>query len=467
MLTYSFVDLGSDSLYEHLYKCIKNDIMSGQLKSGDKLPSKRSFAKNLDISTITVENAYAQLMAEGYIYSLPKRGYFVSEVKTFSEKQPERVRQLPEKPKEETCFADFISNRTSHANFPFSIWAKLTREVLAGEDSTLLLPPPTGGIMELRKAIADHLYQFRGIDVSPEQIIIGAGTEYLYGLLIQLFGNEAVYAIEDPGYQKIAQIYTSHGVDLCYIPMDEGGVCTGVLEDSGADILHLSPSHHFPTGRVTPISRRYELLGWASKSDGRYIIEDDYDSEFRLLGRPIPALQSIDVMDKVIYMNTFSKSLSSTIRISYMVLPQKLLKQFYEKLGFYSCTVSNFEQYTLARFISGGYFEKHINRMRNYYRNQRDILLESIRKSPLAGKIKIKEENSGLHFLMELQTEMPDDLLEEKAGRMGLRISCLSRYYHQPEQAKQHVLVLNYSGIDREKMAEAIEILERCVNGDD
>ena len=467
MLTYSFVDLGSDSLYEHLYKCIKNDIMSGQLKSGDKLPSKRSFAKNLDISTITVENAYAQLMAEGYIYSLPKRGYFVSEVKTFSEKQPERVRQLPEKPKEETCFADFISNRTSHANFPFSIWAKLTREVLAGEDSTLLLPPPAGGIMELRKAIADHLYQFRGIDVSPEQIIIGAGTEYLYGLLIQLFGNEAVYAIEDPGYQKIAQIYTSHGVDLCYIPMDEGGVCTGVLEDSGADILHLSPSHHFPTGRVTPISRRYELLGWASKSDGRYIIEDDYDSEFRLLGRPIPALQSIDVMDKVIYMNTFSKSLSSTIRISYMVLPQKLLKQFYEKLGFYSCTVSNFEQYTLARFISGGYFEKHINRMRNYYRNQRDILLESIRKSPLAGKIKIKEENSGLHFLMELQTEMPDDLLEEKAGRMGLRISCLSRYYHEPEQAKQHVLVLNYSGIDREKMAEAIEILERCVNGDD
>lgn len=467
MLTYSFVDLGSDSLYEHLYKCIKNDIMSGQLKSGDKLPSKRSFAKNLDISTITVENAYAQLMAEGYIYSLPKRGYFVSEVKTFSEKQPERVSELPEKPKEETCFADFISNRTSHANFPFSIWAKLTREVLAGEDSTLLLPPPAGGIMELRKAIADHLYQFRGIDVSPEQIIIGAGTEYLYGLLIQLFGNEAVYAIEDPGYQKIAQIYTSHGVGLCYIPMDEGGVCTGVLEDSGADILHLSPSHHFPTGRVTPISRRYELLGWASKSDGRYIIEDDYDSEFRLLGRPIPALQSIDVMDKVIYMNTFSKSLSSTIRISYMVLPQKLLKQFYEKLGFYSCTVSNFEQYTLARFISGGYFEKHINRMRNYYRNQRDILLESIRKSPLAGKIKIKEENSGLHFLMELQTEMPDDLLEEKAGRMGLRISCLSAYYHQPEQAKQHVLVLNYSGIDREKMAEAIEILEHCVNGDD
>ena len=170
-------------------------------------------------------------------------------------------------------------------------------------------------------------------------------------------------------------------------------------------------------------------------------------------------------MDKVIYMNTFSKSLSSTIRISYMVLPRKLLEHFYEKLGFYSCTVSNFEQYTLAKFISGGYFEKHINRMRNFYRNQRDILLESIRKSSLSDKIKIKEENSGLHFLMEIDTELSDEALEAVAGRRGLRISCLSRYYHQPEQAKQHVIVLNYSAIDREKMDMAIDILSQCVTG--
>ena len=464
MLTYSFVDLGSDSLYEHLYKCIKNDIMNGKLKFGDKLPSKRSFAKNLDISTITVENAYAQLMAEGYIYSLPKKGYFVSEVKTFSKEKPKRPERRQETAEELSFFADFISNRTSHDNFPFSIWAKLTREVLSGEDSTLLLPPPAGGIIELRKAIADHLYQFRGIGVSPEQIIIGAGTEYLYGLLNQLFGNSAVYAIEDPGYEKIAKIYMSHGVKVCYIPMDESGIRPEVLETSGADILHLSPSHHYPTGTVTPISRRYELLGWASKSENRYIIEDDYDSEFRLLGKPIPALQSIDVMYKVIYMNTFSKSLSSTIRISYMVLPEKLLERFYEKLGFYSCTVSNFEQLTLAKFISGGHFEKHINRMRNFYRNQRDILLESIRNSSLSDKIQIKEENSGLHFLMEIDTDLSDETLEAVAERKGLRISCLSRYYHEPKQAKQHVIVLNYSGIDREKMAEAIDILSQCVN---
>ena len=175
--------------------------MNGKLKFGDKLPSKRSFAKNLDISTITVENAYAQLMAEGYIYSLPKKGYFVSEVKTFSKEKPKRPERRQETAEELSFFADFISNRTSHDNFPFSIWAKLTREVLSGEDSTLLLPPPAGGIIELRKAIADHLYQFRGIGVSPEHIIIGAGTDYLYGLLIQLFGNSAVYAIEVPGYE--------------------------------------------------------------------------------------------------------------------------------------------------------------------------------------------------------------------------------------------------------------------------
>lgn len=465
MLTYSFLDLGSDSLYEHLYKCIKNDIINGKLGAGDKLPSKRSFAKNLDISTITVENAYAQLMAEGYIYSMPKKGYYVAEVKSMSEpKRTERkIHPRVHEPEKAGYFVDFISNRTGHGSFPFSVWAKLMREVLSGESSTLLSPPPAGGIMELRKAIAEHLYQFRGIGVSPEQIIIGAGTEYLYGLLIQLFGSEAVYAIEDPGYRKIAQIYTSHGVQVRYVPMDENGVRTEVLEASDSDILHLSPSHHYPTGTVTSISRRYELLGWASRSSMRYIIEDDYDSEFRLMGKPIPALQSIDVMDRVIYMNTFSKSLSSTIRISYMVLPVKLLEKFYEKLGFYSCTVSNFEQYTLARFISGGYFEKHINRMRNYYRNQRDILLESLKKSSIAKRVRIKEENAGLHFLMEISTDMSDEALEMAAEEEGIGISCLSRYYHHPEEAKQHVVVLNYSAVDREKMDEAMRRLGRCV----
>lgn len=471
MLTYSFADLGSDSLYEHLYKCIKNDILNGVLTIGEKLPSKRNFAKNLNISTITVENAYAQLMAEGYIYSLPKKGYFVADISTsvlenttntFFPATDAPVTEVPvtQKP----YFADFVSNSITADNFPFSIWAKIIREVISEECDALMTNPPAGGIPELRNAIAQYLFQFRGMKVDPAQIIIGAGTEYLYGLLIQLLGNNNTFGVEDPGYRKIAQIYNSHQANCKHIPLDNYGVELGALEESGADIIHISPSHHYPTGIVTPISRRYELLGWASKSSSRYIIEDDYDCEFRLQGKPIPSLQSIDVMEKVIYINTFSKSLASTIRISYMVLPHHLLERFYRQLGFYSCTVSNFEQYTLAHFISQGYFEKHINRTRNFYKTQRDTLLNCIKNSPLASRSTIMEEDAGLHFLLKLDTKLSDEDLIEKAKQAGLHIACLSKYYYNPQKNMEHTLVMNYSGLEPEKIPEAVHRLCACLD---
>lgn len=471
MLTYSFADLGSDSLYEHLYKCIKNDILNGVLTIGEKLPSKRNFAKNLNISTITVENAYAQLMAEGYIYSLPKKGYFVADISTsvlenttntFFPATDAPVTEVPvtQKP----YFADFVSNSITADNFPFSIWAKIIREVISEECDALMTNPPAGGIPELRNAIAQYLFQFRGMKVDPAQIIIGAGTEYLYGLLIQLLGNNNTFGVEDPGYRKIAQIYNSHQANCKHIPLDNYGVELDALEESGADIIHISPSHHYPTGIVTPISRRYELLGWASKSSSRYIIEDDYDCEFRLQGKPIPSLQSIDVMEKVIYINTFSKSLASTIRISYMVLPHHLLERFYHQLGFYSCTVSNFEQYTLAHFISQGYFEKHINRTRNFYKTQRDTLLNCIKNSPLASRSTIMEEDAGLHFLLKLDTKLSDEDLIEKAKQAGLHIACLSKYYYNPQKNMEHTLVMNYSGLEPKKIPEAVHRLCACLD---
>ena len=208
-------------------------------------------------------------------------------------------------------------------------------------------------------------------------------------MIIQLLGREKKYALEDPGYRKIAQIYKSNNVNFEYIPLDSDGIDRKALEKSSAQVLHISPSHHFPTGIVTPISRRYELLSWASESAERYIIEDDYDSEFRFSGKPIPSLQSIDTLDKVIYINTFSKSLTSTIRISYMVLPKELMELYKKELSFYSCTVSNFEQYTLASFIQQGYFEKHINRMRNYYRAHRDRVMSAIKNHRLYDKVSI------------------------------------------------------------------------------
>lgn len=469
MLTYSFADLGSDSLYEHLYKCIKNDIIKGVLKPGDKLPSKRNFAKNLNISTITIENAYGQLMAEGYIYSIAKKGYFVSDInRTVTiEKNINSFKgeNLLNNIKHDGIhyFADFLNNRTSRDNFPFSTWAKLMREVISQEDDNLLIAPPSGGILRLRQAIADYLFGFRAIKVNPSQIIIGAGTEYLYGLLIQLLGREKVFAIEDPGYKKISEVYKANGVKCEYISLDNEGVNISELEEKKADIIHISPSHHYPTGIVMPVSRRYELLGWASKSNDRYIIEDDYDSEFRLLGHPIPSMQSIDVMEKVIYINTFTKSLASTIRISYMVLPKHLLERFYSKLGFYSCTVSNFEQYTLAKFISEGYFEKHINRMRNFYRNKRDFITKCINKHVRGSLVKIKEEDAGLHFLLEVNTEMSDDELIEKAKDNGIRISCLSKYYQNKENIKEHVVIINYSGINMNSIEEAVLRLLKCI----
>ena len=350
--------------------------------------------------------------------------------------------------------------------FPFSVWVKLLRDVTAGEDeATLLTDTSAGGIRQLRQAISDHLYQFRGMTIDPEQIVVGAGTEYLYSVLIQLLGRQWGYAVEDPGYLRLSKIYEKNDVVTYHIPMDQAGIIPEKLEESGAEILHITPSHHFPTGIVMPVSRRYEFLSWASKGENRYIIEDDYDCEFRLAGRPIPTLQSIDVMEKVIYINTFSKSLAPAFRISYLVLPKHLVTRFYEALGFYSGTVSCLEQMTLARFLSEGYFEKHINRMRNHYRALRDKLLLALRQSPLAGRVKISEEHAGLHFLLELDTQRSDEEILQAAQAQDLRISFVSQYYVAAQNRRPHVLVMNYSGLEEEKVEEAVSRLCRAVLG--
>lgn len=461
MLTYSFEERGKLSLYEYLYKCIKEDILAFRLAPDEKLPSKRALSKNLNISTITVETAYGQLMAEGYIYSVPKSGFFVSHIASSERKSSFAPDEADESERESTeeFFADFVRNSAANDTFPFTVWTKLMRETMSDEQKKLMVSSPSVGIYELRKAIADYLFQFRGMKVSADRIVIGAGTEYLYSLIIQLTGRDKRYALEDPGYRKIHHIYKANDVSCVHVPLDENGISIEKLEKSNADVLHISPSHHFPTGIVTPISRRYELLSWASRSKDRYIIEDDYDSEFRLLGKPIPSLQSIDVLDKVIYINTFSKSLTPTIRISYMVLPESLMKKYNEKLSFYSCTVANFEQYTLASFIRNGSFEKHINRMRTLYRSRRDELMSIIKGHPFFERVTITEENSGLHFLLFVKTRLSDDELIKRAREKGINVSCLSQYYSDKAKSKSHTLIINYSGIDPKRMKEAVERL--------
>ena len=473
MLTYHFRDKKEGSLYLQLYAFMKEDILTGRLEADYRLPSRRAFAKNLGISIVTVETAYEKLEAEGYIYSLPRKGFYVSRIdRSFvgaregtGESRPVLVSDLDRKEDDRVLY-DFASNSTLPELFPFSTWARTMRGVISDQSRELVERAPGGGIRSLREAIAGHLLEFRGMHADPGQIIVGAGTEYLYSLILQLLGRERLYAVEDPGYAKIAKIYRAGGVGVRYLRVDREGISVKVLEESGADIVHISPSHHFPTGTVMPVSRRYDLLGWACAREGRYIIEDDYDSELRMDGRPVPTLRSMDPADRVIYVNTFSKSLASTIRISYMVLPVRLAERFYRELGFYSCTVSNFQQYTLARFIASGSFGNHINRMRRYYRKVRDSLLERIQGSPAFKSCRIMEENAGLHFLLKTDTSLSDRELKERALGRGIRISCLSDYYHVPDRAPGGILLINYSGIRPEECADAVRALGRVLSGD-
>ena len=460
MLTYDLDRRGKLARYDYLYRCIREDILAGRLTAGEKLPSKRSLASHLQTAVITVQNAYAQLEAEGYLYTREKRGYYVADVERHPAapgRAPARSAPQPQR----SWLLDLSSGGSGTEDFPFSVWAKLMRRVLSEEGEALLRATPPNGADALRRAIAQHLYRFRGISAAPEQIVVGAGTEYLYNLIVQLLGREAVYGVEDPGYSKAARIYALGGARTAPVLVDEGGVSLRSLEMSGAQILHTSPNHQFPTGAVTPIGRRQSLLRWAEAREGRYIIEDDYDSEFRFTLRPIPTLQSIDRAGRVIYVNTFSRTLAPSLRISYMVLPQTLAEKFYRELSFYSCTVSNFEQYTLAEFIENGSFEKHINRLRNYYQNKRDLILRALEKKPLGDYVTIEEEEAGVHFLMHLRTDLKEESIVTQAKSRGVKLKPLSGYYADAAEAikQENTYVMNYSSIDSAAMERAAGVL--------
>ena len=446
MLTYELKKSSGVPLYEALYRCIRGDILSGKLAADTKLPSKRALAENLEISKITVETAYGQLLEEGYIRSAEKKGYFVEPI------LQNRPAPVPTPRVEET-----VEVGTGPEQFPFSVWSRLQREVVLDYGEKLLLPLQNQGSYELRRAIADHLAQFRGMNVDPGNILVGAGTDFLYNLLIQLLGRDKTYAVEEPGYDKIRKIYAAGGVACVSAELDEQGVVPESLKT--AQVLHISPAHHFPTGIVTPVSRRQELLRWASGQDG-YIIEDDYDSEFRFDAHPMPTMMSLDGSGRVVYMNTFSKSLAPSIRISYLVLPEGLMGQFRERLGFYSCTVSSFEQYTLARFLSRGHFEKHINRMRRFYRRRRNKIMELLAQSPFASRLQVREEEAGLHFLVKVDTDLPDEALVALCRDAGLPVRTLGSYYHTeaPEEVA-HTLVINYAALREEDIRQALENL--------
>ena len=451
MLTYHLDPQAKTPLYEQLYRAIRADILSGALPGDARLPAKRRLAEHLEISRITVESAYAQLLAEGYLYSVPRSGMFVQKSARGLQPLPPRTPAPAAGSGAEgkPAFAfDFDTGAVDTDCFPFSIWAKLSRAVLTEYESRILLSSEPQGAPALRREIARYLREFRGISVEPEQIIVGAGSEYLVTLIIQLLGRGRTYALENPCYPKLEQIFAASGARTAYLPLDHAGLSMEALEQTDATVVYLTPSHHFPLGVVTSAARRMALLRWASEGEGRYLIEDDYDSEFRFASRPIPALKELDARDQVIYLNTFAKSLAPSLRIGYAVLPRGLLAEFRRRFSAYSSTVPAFEQYTLARFMESGAFDRQINRLRTVYRSRRDCLLGALAASPLAGHYAASGTEAGIHLLLAVDGLSEAELVR-RAAEAGCRVHGLSEYYVAGTQADcpPSTVLLGYGGM--------------------
>ena len=408
MLTYAMNQRDEKSKYYYLYSAIKDDILSGTLKRNEKLPSKRSLAEHLGVSLITVETAYQMLKDEGYIESRERSGYYVTELKLLGKKVSfERELDLLERGEKKQlhllknaenyikgqdgvevegdysdALGDINVERKGKSLFPVSVYFKTVRSVLADYGNELLEKSPNEGCAILRNAIAKYLLRYRGIFAQPEQIIIGSGAEHLYSAVVRMFGNDKVYGLENPSYQQIRMVYEGMGAQCEFLQMGKDGILSTELERTEADILHVTPFHSYPSGVTATVRKRQEYLEWAkaeSKDEqtndkqgkfarknewGRIIIEDDFDSEFFMPGKPIDTLYMSDDSQSVIYLNTFSKSLSPSIRIGYMILPEKYLEVYREKMGDFSCTVPVLDQYVLAEFIDKGHFEQHLNRVR-------------------------------------------------------------------------------------------------------
>lgn len=449
---------GKRPLYEQLYLGIKEEIKSGRLRGGEKLPSKRKMADYLQISLRTVENAYAQLALEGYVAGVEKKAYYVQVVEQAGAKKALKA-AWPTRPAAtdvpSVWVHDLKTNRINMEDFPFSVWAKLMRQSLRDESSALIEPVHPQGDYALRQEIVNYLRQFRNMEVDAEQVVVGAGTEYLLGLITELLKGR-VFALEEPNYHKPALILKSRAVDFHAINIDHEGLCLDKLNRTNASVVLITPSHHFPLGTVMSINRRLQLLQWASQSRERYLIEDDYDSEYRFNLKPVPPLHSLDRYNKVIYMNTFTRTLAPSLRIAYLVLPPALSNIYRQKLMFYACTVSAVEQYTLCKFMKGGYYERHLNRIRNICKTRRDTLLKGL--EPLSEALSIHGQEAGLHLLLTSKKDMSDKTMVLRAAKKGIRVYGLSDYYLEPAK-RTSTVIAGYGGFNISDLTQAAKLL--------
>lgn len=449
-------------LYMQLYTYILEELKKGNLKNGEKLPSKRLLSKNLGISLNTINTAYQMLISEGYVVSKERSGLFVSNFEINSESgENKELKEIFSENKDSYQF-DFGTGSIDTLSFPTSVWNKLYRQTLSSS-SELLNLGRLKGEMNLCEEIARYLYQYRGVNCTADQVIIGSGIENLISMLSNLFNN-STFALENPGYNKIPTILENQNIPIKYVNIDDNGMKEKDLEESDANICYLTPSHQFPSGITMPIKRRYEILNWANNEDDRYIIEDDYDSEFRFDRLPIPSLQSLDNNEKVIYMSTFSRSLAPGIRIAYMVLPKKLIPIFDEKFKYYSSTVSRFEQNTLAAFLNGGYYSRHLNRLRKRYRESRNLIIKEFKKN-FPGKVNFYGEHTGIHLVVTLDLDRSEEELIEIAKENGIKITGFHHYLSDNKiKLSKPTFVIGYGNLKEETIREGIKKLKEIWN---
>ena len=458
MLLYNLKKTTEKPLYEALYDALKEDILEGRLKAGQRMPSKRELASSNDLSVTTVLNAYQQLLMEGYLVSKERSGYYVADVQAMPGSH-ELTENETSFYTEHKWFADFRSNNALYHHFPEATWKKVIREILSDYDMELIKRGNPFGIPELRDQIAAYLERARGILVSPTCIVIGAGIEYLYARLITLFPASAIYAAESPGYRKIPNIFEAYHLRWKSVDMDESGISMPDLWTKDVTIAHVSPEHHYPLGTIMSMTRRQELLNWADSAPDRYVIEDDYDCEFRYGAMPIPSLKSLDRLGKVVYMNTFSKTLSPAVRISYMVLPPSLMEAYIRQTHFFTNSTSSLEQYALARFIEKGHFERHLNRTRKLYRAEGETLLRALRDNKSIPVQQITGGSSGTHLLVKLDTRIPDETVKARAASKGVNVRFLSDFCVKQDPRYDHMLILNFSDLEADIQKEAIRRL--------
>ncbi len=446
-------------MYEQIYDHIKKEIQTGKISSGEKLPSTRALSNYLEVSRSTVELAYEQLLSEGYVETQPCRGYFVSELEGLYQMKTIQEKEVNEKIEEPKPLYDFTPNGVDLKSFPYSVWRKLSKECLSDDRAEVFRLGHPQGEYGLRRAICNYIHQARGVNARPDQIIVGAGNDYLLMLLTTVIGQDHKVALENPSYKQAYRLFKNLSYEVCTVDMDEKGMDIQKLKKTKANIAFVMPSHQYPLGIVMPIQRRMNLLAWADEEEGRYIIEDDYDSEFRYKGKPIPALQGYDHNDKVIYMGTFSKSIAPSIRMSYMVLPEMLLKKYKEKSAFLSSTVSKVDQMILQKFIEQGYYERHLNKTRALYKSRHDTLLGCLKK--MQDRCKISGENAGVHLLLDFQGRFTEDELIGRAAKEGIKVYGLSEYYTKEEKNKSGTILLGYANMSEEKIIAAAKILEK------